>query len=207
MKKQLTKANKRQAGLTIIELLIAMAIGSIVLMMLMQLIVMNVTVRREYEYENFVTNQSLLISDVIRKNLASLQPHRFEVTDDGTTVTVSFFHEYDWTLNAGALDFDVSTAETEYLYLDRTAQTITYEYANGSTTVLHATNLKVLTASDITPTYYENVSPDPATCTDVYAARADRICGDGYIELELSLAVELNGILQEVYDFTTRIII
>jgi len=66
----------RTAGFTIIELMISIAVGSLVLMMLMQMIVMNVTARRIFEYQNFVTEQSLLITDQIDKHLNTLQPQR-----------------------------------------------------------------------------------------------------------------------------------
>lgn len=199
--KKRPKKTNRSLGFTIIELLISMAVGSIILMMLMQMIVMNVTAKKAYEYDNFITDQSLYISDYIFKELTQLQPHRVDITTTATLVTVTFTHEYDITIHptTGVLQKTASTLDPDVLIYDVVNQTITY---NG--VLIHSINTKVLPGSTITVDYFENTNPDPTTCSDIYDAD---ICGDGILELTLLMAVEINGNLQEVRTFTTRIIV
>lgn len=192
------------AGVTLIELLISIAVGSLVLMMLMQMVVMNITARRVFEYQNKVTEQSLLITDVIRKNLNTLQPQRVDRTETATEITITFTHEYDITLNSGtgALERTPNADPPDVLVYNKTNQTLTY---NG--VLLHSSNLKILSGSTITLDYYQDTVPNPLTCSDITEPKANSICGDGIVTLTLIIAWELNGILQETYTFTTNIIV
>ena len=204
MKKPQIRRKNRSAGLTIIELLISMAVGSLVLMMLMQMVVMNVAAKRKYEYENYVTNQSLFITDYVRRNLNDLQPHHVLRTETGTTVTITFSHQYDIIYDSAidGLRQSNAGATSDLLVYDSVAQTLSYDG-----TLMHAQRIRVLPGTTMTITYF-NDTYDPVTCSDYNATRAEQICGDGIVELVLVLAVEFDsGELGEEYTFTTHIII
>lgn len=198
---QQTPPKKRTAGFTIIELMISIAVGSLVLMMLMQMVVMNVTARRIFEYENYVTEQSLLITDVIRKNLNTLQPHRLDITTTATEITVTFTHEYDITIGTGgALERTENVGSPDTLVYNIVNETLTY---NG--TLLHATNIHIMPGSTLSIEYYEDTNPNPATCSDIYDPD---ICGDGILEMVLIIAIQFGaGSYSESRTFTTRIIV
>lgn len=205
MKKYINNQKKvRTAGFTIIELMISIAVGSLVLMMLMQMIVMNVTARRIFEYQNFVTEQSLLISDQIHKNLTILQPQRVDRTTPAGQTVITFTHEFDFTLNTGtgALDRVENLDPPDLLVYNEANQTLTY---NGL--LLHSPNVKILPGSTITLNYYEDTDPNPLTCSDLLEPNYRFICGDGIVTLNLIIAVELNGNLQETFNFVTKIIV
>ncbi len=204
MKKQNIKKNG-STGLTIIELLISIAVGSIVLSFLMQMIVMNVKVKNEYEYENFLTTQALLISDNIHRSLNDLQPHHMLLeTVAGSTQTVTFSHQYDiiYDPDIDALRQSDANATQDFLIYDIVSQTLTY---NGA--LLHSPNIKILPGSELSIIYFDDVNYDPTTCTDYNANPDDQICGDGILVLKLVMAVEFDGGLGKTYTFTTQIIV
>jgi type II secretory pathway pseudopilin PulG len=195
----------RSAGLTIIELLISIAVGSMVLMFLMQMIVMNVQVKNEYEYENFLTSQALQITDNIRRSLNDLQPHHMLLeTVAGTSQTVTFSHQYDIIYDPilDALRQSDENAKQDYLIYDIDAQTLTY---NGA--LLHSPNIKILPGSQLSIIYFDDVNYDPVTCTDYNVSPADQICGDGILVLTLVMAVQFDGGLGKTFTFTTKIIV
>ena len=204
MKDTSQQPKMRTAGLTLIELLISIAVGSLVLMMLMQMVVMNVAAKRKYEYENFVTNQSLLITDQINRNLIDLQTHHFLVENGVNTTTVTFSHQFDIVaLPGGGLTQSDAFAAEELLVYDEIAQTLTYD---GQ--LLHPSSIKILPGTTITALQYFDPTYDPNVCSDYLATRAEQICGDGILELTLVMAVLFNsGELGDAYTFTTRIII
>lgn len=198
------QVNFNNAGLTIIELLISIVVGSLVLMMMMQMVVMNVTAKRKYEYENYVTNQSLQITDFINRSLIDLQTHHVLVENGVNTTTATFSHQFDivYDSNIDGLIQSNANASQEILIYDEVAQTLTYE---GS--LIHSSSIRILPGSSITVTYFDPTY-DASVCSDYNASRADQICGDGIVEIVLVLAVEFDsGQLGDEYTFTTRIIV
>jgi hypothetical protein len=194
----------RSAGLTIIELLVSITVGSVVLMMLMQLVVMNVAAKRVYEYENFITNESLFISDQIRKELNLLQPHRVDIVETADSITVTFTHEYDIVIDSfGILDKSTANARSIDLVYDINAQTLSL---NGA--LLHASKVLILPGSTINVDYFEDTDPNPLTCSDVNENGDRLICGDGIVEFNLIMAVLFNsGETGETFTFRSRIIV
>jgi prepilin-type N-terminal cleavage/methylation domain-containing protein len=199
--------NENSSGLTLLELMVAIAIGSIVLMIITQMVVINVGTQKEYEYENYVTSEALSINDTIHKNLTNLQPHHVLVEENaGVSTTVTFSHQYDiivdTTQDPPALVQTDAYATQDLLVYDVDQQTLSY---NGE--VINSPNIKILPGTSFTVEYFDDVNYDPQTCTDYNASEADQICGDGILVITLVVAVEFDGGLGEQYTFTTHIII
>lgn len=200
-----TKRLHRSAGLTLIELLVSIVVGSIVLMMLMQIINMNVTAQRIYEYENLVTDETLLINVQIQGKLDELQPHRVDRVETATEITITFTHEYDVVIDpvTGRLDKSTTNAVTETLVYDKVNETLSYDGV-----LLHSSRLKIQTGSLITLDYYEESDPDPATCSDITETGSRLICGDGIVEFQLEVAIEYDsGSRGDTFSYVTRIIV
>jgi hypothetical protein len=202
------KKNKklhRSAGLTLIELLVSIVVGSLVLMMLMQLINMNVSAQRVYEYENFVTDETLFITLRIQNNLDELQPHRVDRVETATEITITFTHEYDVIIDpvTGRLTKSTANAVSESLVYDKVNETLTYEGV-----LLHSSRLKIQSGTLITLDYYEDTDPDPTTCSDLTENGSRLICGDGIVEFSLEVAIEYDsGNRGETFTYVTRIIV
>jgi len=169
-------------GLTIIEVLISIAVGSVVIMMLMQMLAMNVTARQRFDYLNRMTNESYNISEEIRLNIFNLQPHSIEIiTDNSNETIININHEYDITVGAGNIIIrDYSAAETNVLRYDKINETLAYD---GQ--LLHSANVKVEAGSILSL-----ISIDPTACA---ADPGLDICKQGILKLDLILTYELSG--------------
>ena len=191
------KSSERSLGFTLIELMIAMTVGSLVIVMLMQMVVMNVSGRRRFEYENIMQDQSYFITERIRQNVFELQPHSIEIiTNDSSQTVIHITHEYDISIGIGdVLERDYSNPVTDILIYDKLNEEITY---NG--TLLHSSNIHIQAGSNLTI-----VDIDPETCA---IEPSNDVCDDGILRLELIIAIELpSGALLDPQTFVSTIIV
>lgn len=199
-KKLMSKWRNRQSdqsGLTIIELLISIAIGSVVMVMLMQMLVMNIRTQRLVEFENMVIDQSYLLGERIQANVFNLQPHSIEIVEDSPTQTIIHItHEYDITVGVGNVIIrDYSNPVTDILTYDKVNQQLTY---NGN--LLHSSKIKIENGSSVSL-----IEIDPDTCA---IEPSNDICDDGIIRLELIISYEYSeGNRSDTRTFVTTIIV
>jgi prepilin-type N-terminal cleavage/methylation domain-containing protein len=191
MKKIVT--NKR--GLTIIELITTIVVGSIVTMILMQLLVLSVNARTQLELENRMLNESYYIAEQIRFNIELLEAQEVELITDNASITeIHIKHLYDFTTNAqNEIVPDFSNPVTDVLILDKVNEVITY---NG--TQLNEARIFITAGSTM-----ELISIEPAVCD--LAATA---CDQGILRLTLTISVQLNdGSLLAPQTYITTILI
>ena len=208
---------KNNRGLTVIELLVATVVSSILLIMLMQLLLINTRTQNVTEYENFLTDEALFITEQIQTELLQFEPHGYVLDDtsDPNLVTITFYHEYN-------VIFDNSTPGKVFIDLDQVNDTMVLEYDISAETisldgvVLHSSTIKVLSTSSIVDTYFSNngnngshcVYMVDAGCTDHDNDWDNRIIGDGVLRFNLEIAVEYgNGTRGDTFTFTTQLII
>lgn len=191
------QTSERSLGFTLIELMVSISIGSLVLLMLMQMVVMNVSGRRRFEYENVMQDQSYFISERIRQSVFELQPHSIElITNDSSQTVIHITHEYDITIGIGnILERDYSNPVTDILIYDKLNEELTY---NG--TLLHSSNIHIQAGSSLSI-----IEIDPVTCA---SEPSNDVCDDGILRLELIIAIELpSGALLDPQTFVSTIIV
>lgn len=189
---QQTTVLSNEKGVTIFEMIISIAVGSIVLMMLMQMLAMNITARQHFDYENRMINESYSITERIRSNIFDLQTQRIEVDDtsDPTKTIITIYHDYDISVTTENVVTRVPNEITNVIIYDKTAETLSYVDELGNSNLLHSSSLRVKLGTNIT---FEQA--DPTTCVvgyDIYDPTFD-ICGQGILRLELVLFFVLNN--------------
>ena len=176
-----------QKGVTLLELLISIVVGSMVISMLMSVLVMTITAKANFDADNKMLNESYYIAEYIQFHVFELGPQEIElITDDGTETIIHVSHLYDITTNddnAIFKDYLVTPIVHIITYTKGEFGTITYEDENGVVTVLHSSNVHITTGSAL-----ELVSIDAATC-DLAAVA----CDQGIIKLTLNIMIELTG--------------
>lgn len=175
-----TTVISNQDGVTLFELIISIAVGSIVIMMLMQMLAMNVTARQHFDYQNRLLNESYNISEKIRTNIFDLQPHSIDIVDTATTTTITISHEYDISVDEFNVVTRVPNLITNVLVYDKDAQTLRYDGV-----LLHTTSLKIKPGSTIT-----FIDADPDLCA---VFPEEEICGQGILRLEFIMTFVISG--------------
>jgi prepilin-type N-terminal cleavage/methylation domain-containing protein len=182
------KMMMKQDGFTLFEMLITIIVGTIVITMLMQMLVMVLDARRQFETETTMVNESYYISEQIRNNIFILEPHSITLISDTATETViHIVHEYDVRVDGNNILYrDDSNPITDILTYDKVNEELRYERgATGNDRLLHDANIKILTGSSI------SIIPiNPDFCA---IFPNDDICDDGILELNLIIAIEVSG--------------
>ena len=191
------KINLNQKGVTLIELIISIVVGSIVISMLMSILAMSIKAKTTLDITNAMFNESYIISETIQYNIFDLGPQRLELIEDSETQTViRITHLYDISTdenNAIIRDYGPPNPIEHTLIYDKVNQRMTYE---GE--LLHSANVYITTGSSI-----ELISIDPETCD-----LATGPCDEGIIKLTLFISIELtNGGIISPKEFITTIII
>lgn len=184
-----------QKGITIIELLVSIVVGSVVTIMLIQILMLSVAARNQLAQDTALSNESYYIADAIERRIFDLEPQQIElITDDATQTVIEIRHLYDVTTDVdGVITRDYSNPVTDTLVLDKVNGIITY---NGEQ--LNDSNINLLDSSTI-----ELISIEPLVCdlsTDP--------CEQGILKLTLTLEVVLtNGHALEAQTYVTTILI
>lgn len=188
----MTKTSKTihsQNGYTLFEMLVTIIIGTLIITMLMQMLVMTLDARRQFQTETTMVNESYYISEQIRQNIFLLQPHSITLIEDSVNQTViHIVHEYDITTDAqNVLIRDTSSPITDVLTFDKNTNEI--RYLRGSTGVeqtLHSSNISVLPSASLDSRFGgTSISVLPLSPIDGY----DR----GILELRLEIAIQFES--------------
>lgn len=193
-----------QGGFSIFEMLVTIIIGTLIITMLMQMLVMTLEARRHFETETTMVNESYYISEQIRQNIFLLQPHSIELISDTASATViHIVHEYDITTGAlNVLVRDTSNPITDVLTFDKDNNEIRYlRGATGVEQTLHSSNISIL--PDSSPDIQfggTSVSIIPLTPVDGYPR--------GILELRVEIAIqfESGGLLPSQLFISTIIV-
>lgn len=192
-----------QDGFTIFEMLVTIIVGTIVITMLMQMLVMTLDARRQFETETKMVNESYYIAEQIRQNIFLLQPHSITLIEDSSSQTViHIVHEYDITTDAqNVLQRDTSNPITDILTFDKDNNEIRYQRgADGVDQVLHSSNIKILSPNDTVRFGGSSITIDSLTAVDGYAK------GILVISIEITIEFE-NGTQLPTQLFVSTIIV
>jgi len=200
-------------GITILEIMLSIIVGSIVLTTLMSLLSMTVNARSTLELENRLENENYFVAKQLSNELFDLQVHSLQLiaeTDDYTVI--DFTHEYDIIIGSeGAIETDTSNPVTYRLIYYKTSFEIRYgvltednqDYATFDGPLLHDNNI-----SFVEGTKFELGDIDYNECSLASVVSEDPIvfqsCDEGVLVLTLVIAYGDEG---ETETFITTIII
>ena len=195
----MNKIVNNKLGLTLMEMLATIVVGSIVTMILMQILTMSVNAKTQLDIENKMLTQSYIIAEEIRFNIFQLEPQEIEIIEDSSTQTVIHIkHLYDFTTNAAnEIVPDYSNPVTDILILEKTNDGSSWNlYYNG--VLLNDSNIFLADTSLL-----ELVSIEPGVCDLSTTA-----CDQGIIKLTLTISVTLNnGAILEPQTYVTTILV
>lgn len=186
-------------GYTLFEVIISIAVASIVLLMLTQMLTMNISITNKIEKEKILFDQTTTISDTIKNNIFELEVHSVREFDDNddNTIVIHFVHEFDIMIDpdTGVLGPNFDNPVTDVLIYNIEEETLRY---NGD--LLHNSSAKVLLGSTI-----ELIRVDDEFCA---VNPDDQICQEGVVKLTLILTYELaNGNRINQKEYVTTIIV
>ncbi len=185
-----------QKGVSMIELLISIVVGSMVISMLMALLAMSVKAKANFDYESKMLNESYFMAEFIRFNIFELEPQSLEfISDDSNQTIIHIRHDYDITVDpvTHVIIRDYSNPVVDVLLLDKTNERL---YYNG--VIIHDTNVFITAGSSISL-----ISIDPLVCD-----LATSVCTEGVLQLTLTISIEIdNGVRLNPQTYVTTIII
>lgn len=171
-----------QKGVTLLELIISIVVGSIVISMLMSILVMSLNAKANFDADNAMLNESYFIAEYIQFSIFELGPQEIELIEDSVSQTVIHItHAYDITTDVDNViirDYGAPNPIIDILIYDKINEEITY---NGQ--VIHSSNVAITTGSAI-----ELISIDDTVCN-----LAIEPCDQGILKLTLNITIELSG--------------
>ncbi|MFP4078638.1 MAG: PilW family protein [Bacillota bacterium] len=158
---------KNSRGLTIVELLISIGVGSVVIMMLMSILSTSLLTKNMADHENRLLNESYYISEYIQQRIFELGVRSIEdiPSSDPDDQTLRLNHEYDLRFSeSGVVYRNFNSAEAFILHYDSSEKSIYYgsdesfdyenhEFLNPDETRINSSNVTVDSEStiDFTP--------------------------------------------------------
>lgn len=180
------------------EMLATIVVGSIVTMILLQMLVLTVNARTQLEFESKMLNESYYIAEQLRFSIFNLEPQEIELMPSSAdTIEIHIRHLYGFTTNdENVIVPDYSEASTDILILDKSDPDNQILYYNGVS--LNESNMILSTGTDI-----ELISIEPGVCD-----LASRECDQGIIKLTLTIQIQLNnGALLSPQTYVTTILV
>lgn len=186
-------------GLTLFEVIISIAVGSIVLLMLTQMLTMNLKITSKAEKDKILFDEATTIADQLKNDIFELETQKVELIDNGdpNTIEIRFTHEYDIVIDpdTGVLERNYDNPVVGTLIYNISEESLRYNgemLHNASTKVLLGTTIEVLRIDED----YCSTNPDT------------KVCKEGILKLSLVLTFELsNGNRIDQKEYVTTIII
>lgn len=126
---KVTSMLKNPRGLTLIELLISIGIGSVVITMLMSIMSSTLLTKNMADHENRLLEESYFISEYVQNRVSELGVRSIEniSPDNSADQTLQMNHEYDLRVNEeGVVYRNYDSAEAFILHYDSSEQSIHY---------------------------------------------------------------------------------
>lgn len=117
-------------GLTLIELMATIVVGSVVTMILMQILTMTVTYKTRLDIENKTKNNSYIITETLKRNITLLEPQQLELIDDGvgsSEIRIRISHLIDYEANGNNEIVELPNLIEQDLVIVKTIDGSTYE--------------------------------------------------------------------------------
>lgn len=187
------KANNK--GFTLIELIVSIAVASIILTMLIQMLVMSVEARNMTYLNSRLETEAHLLAEEIRWNIFNHQTQYTEIETDGTSgdITITFIYlEKPVVGVGGTISYEPSGVPDDVLLFDVSENAIFY---NG--VKMHSSNVYF----DSSTTF--EITPIDPLCNPTTAGG----CKDVVLTLNLFISIYVNGVLVDIEEFETTIII
>ena len=188
------KILRNNKGFTLLELMLSIFVGTIVLSILMQMLMMSLEAKQKLDIDDRLKNESYYIGEQIQWNAFEMQAQSVSFSESATQIIISFNHDYDITIDPDThqITQDTSGAFTEVLIFNKDNETILYDV-----TQIHSSSVHVLTGTvfEVIPI---DSSCDPATTS----------CTNVVLSITLVITIELNdGTTITSQTFVTTIII
>lgn len=193
---QVTEDNTNNKGFTLIELIVSIAVSSIVLMMLMQMIVMSIEARNITYVNSRLESEAYLLVEDIKWRVFDHQTQSVSINETSSAITVTFHHEYDVVIEpGGVIKYDRTSASDEVLVFHKTganANKITY---NG--VQMHSDNV-----------YFDSNTTFGVTSVSSGCDPTTDQCENVVLTLTLNISIYTEGgSLVDIKEFETTIII
>ncbi len=190
---------KNSNGLTLLELLISIIVGSIVITTLLSILSLSVQARSDLEVRDRMKTESYLLVEELRSNLFNLPVHNAEVTSqesDPETI-IEFTREYKYVPDgSGGVIADYDQSATYELVYDEVNETITYREQGTTGSLMHSGNVFFTTGTTLELTDFEGTTCTPTTP-----------CSEGVLTLTLVITFSINGTRVDTQTFVTTIIV
>ena len=181
-------------GFTLLELIVAIAVSSIVLSMLIQMLVMSVAARNELQVNSRLQDEAYLLAEQVKWKIFEHQTQSVTITETSSAITVTFNHDWDITIDpvTYAIAYEPSTVPAQTLVFDKDNNKITYDGLDIHGASVYFDDLTTFTVTPVDST----CDPTSEPCTDVVLT----------LTLYISIYLE-NGSLVDIKTFETTIII
>ncbi len=188
-------------GFTLIEIIVSIAVASIILTMLMQMLVMSISARNLTYVDNLLETEAYLLAEDIKRNAFEHETQYVRINETASEITVTFIHKWDITIDptSHAIDWvevDAGLQNMELVF-DKNANTFSLD---GTT--LHSPNIYF--EYDVDQYTTMSVSSVDETCDP---SNVTHECEDVVLTLTLFISSYQNGVLVDIQKFETTIII
>lgn len=198
-----TKNNK---GFTLLELLISIAVASIVLSMLMQILVMSVQARNFTYINSTLQTESYLLAEEIKRLSFDHETQYVKINETASDITITFVHKWDIEIDSGTNAIAwVEVPEVEQdmvLVFDKNNHNFTMDGV-----ALHSPNIYYEYTLDQYTTMSVDSIEGAAVCDPTSTALDFDGCENVVLTLTLYISMYENGALVDVQRFETTIIV
>lgn len=201
--------NKNNKGFTLIELIVSIAVASIVLIILMQMLFMSVQAKNYTYINSTLQTEAYLLAEDIRFTAFNHETQYVAIDKtDPNLVKLILIHRYDIGITSGgAIGWeDVPEAERNIEIVFNKNDNTIYKSTDGiNYTAMHSPNIYFESAIDQETTF--DVESVDAVCDPANPPALEGGCEDVVITLTLYISVYENGALVDIQEFVTTIII
>lgn len=193
---------RNERGVTLIELLISIGVGSVVITMLLSILSTTMLTKNKIDHENRLYDESYYISEYIQNRVFDLGVRSIEdITPDGSEdQIIELRHEYDvlQSNESGVIYRDYSNAESFVLHYDASEKSLHYGNADSfdlsNTTFLNPAETRI-NSSEVAVENATAIGYDCILYGPIYNEETDETvsrCVSAIMRLNITLTFELN---------------
>lgn len=199
-----TKIIKSNKGVTLLELIVSIAVASIVLTMLMQMLVMTVQARNITYVNNRLETEAYLLAEQIKNSAFEHETQYVKITETATEITVTFVHKWNIELNPSTNAINWVEVPANEQNLDLIFHKNDHKFSLGGVD-MHSPN--VYYEYDVDNYTTMSVTSINGVCDPTDGVTYPDGCEDVVLTLTVFVSVYANGVLVDIEKFETTIII